>query len=296
MAPRKCTACFVTIVICLLTCQTQGRVVRIKRQDCPDGTHDQGSCCNCGPGQKLKKPCTELVQTECELCEGGKEYQSHANYLETCEPCSSCSQINANLEVDQHCTPYKNTVCKCKKNHYCSSGTQPCQICEPCQECGTEGVKEACSATTNTICKGSNATAITLGVLIPLALVAACLYGGVYMWKKRQANIAASNGVSTGPQEEEPFIVNLRPHIADIAKVIQWKLMRDLAMKSGMSHSVDTCKNDYPNDSLERTILLLEKWVEKEAMNASEKLIGFLKKNNENAKAEEVKRILTEAK
>ncbi|XP_068577198.1 tumor necrosis factor receptor superfamily member 6-like isoform X2 [Cebidichthys violaceus] len=126
---------------------------RNESNPCVDGTYDHGGrrCCLCNAGQYLKEHCTtDLQYGKCENC-APKMYSSQPNDLDSCEPCTSCSQPNANLEEKEPCTSGSDAKCRCKKDHYCSSGTETCRICNPCREC-PEGIKVACSASNNTVC------------------------------------------------------------------------------------------------------------------------------------------------
>ncbi|XP_055083224.1 tumor necrosis factor receptor superfamily member 6 isoform X2 [Periophthalmus magnuspinnatus] len=259
---------FVVLALCMLASQTEGRVRRLRRQSCLNGTYEYMglTCCKCAAGSKVEEHCTSQTQTRCEPCEPGKQYQSHANELKTCESCTSCGHPSANLEVDRQCTPLVDSTCKCKENHYCSSGTTPCKICEPCQLCDSEGIKVACSATNNTICNDKS---------------------------KEHKNIQNDREDTRGPEENMSLLERLGPHIPEIAEVITWKNMRNLAMKSGIHASkIESCEQDHQNSSTERTIALMRIWEEKESWAASEKLVQFLKQTYQNSKAEEVLTIL----
>ncbi|XP_069000688.1 tumor necrosis factor receptor superfamily member 6-like isoform X2 [Embiotoca jacksoni] len=131
------------------------KILRYKRQDCADGTyeHEGRTCCLCAPGQRLEKHCiNNRADGKCELCEDGRTYNSQANSQETCLPCTSCSQPNAALEVDEPCTTARNTKCRCQKNHYSSNDTQTVEICHRCKTCGSAGCKKNCTATSDTVC------------------------------------------------------------------------------------------------------------------------------------------------
>ncbi|KAJ0004720.1 hypothetical protein NQD34_010934 [Periophthalmus magnuspinnatus] len=293
---------FVVLALCMLASQTEGRVRRVRRQGCLNGTYEYMglTCCKCAAGSKVEEHCTSQAQTRCEPCEPGKQYQSHANELKTCESCTSCGHPSANLEVDRQCTPLVDSTCKCKENHYCSSGTTPCKICEPCQLCDSEGIKVACSATNNTICndksKDNNVVVIvgsTVGTCLAVLVIGAA---ALYFYKKRHSehkNIQNDREDTRGPEENMSLLERLGPHIPEIAEVITWKNMRNLAMKSGIHASkIESCEQDHQNSSTERTIALMRIWEEKESWAASEKLVQFLKQTYQNSKAEEVLTIL----
>uniref|UniRef100_A0A8C6TT30 Apoptosis-mediating surface antigen FAS n=1 Tax=Neogobius melanostomus TaxID=47308 RepID=A0A8C6TT30_9GOBI len=213
-------------LLCMLTSWTEAKVVRVRRQECQDGTyeHKGRQCCKCPAGKsaeyKTKSVCKHSIKVM---------YKNHANDRERCDPCTSCAHSNANLEVDGQCTTYVDSTCKCKKNHYCPSGKTPCKICEPCQVC---------------------------------------------------------------PDELE-LPERLTPHIPDIAEVIGWTTMRNLAMNSEIHEGkITSCEESHRNN-VECTIALMKIWDEKESKNAARKLVQYLKKNDQNRKLEDVLKILT---
>ena len=79
----------------------------------------------------------------------------------------------------------------------------------------------------------------------------------------------------------------------EIAAVLGWKDMQDVAMRSGMTKvEIDSCKRSDPMDSEEQTVQLLVKWVEKEGKGGAQKLITLLQKCRKRDKAEKVASIL----
>lgn len=87
--------------------------------------------------------------------------------------------------------------------------------------------------------------------------------------------------------------VDLQHHLPDIANIIIWTEMKDIAAQSGVSKAtIDSCKLNHPGDSREQTYELLMHWVEGESRGAGRKLIEMLNKNGKRAKAEKVKEIL----
>ncbi|KAF0027576.1 hypothetical protein F2P81_020317 [Scophthalmus maximus] len=167
--------------------------------------------------------------------------------------------------------------------------------------CGTEGVRVDCTATNNTVCnerseglESGEKAAIIVSILAFAILIAAALY---YMYvrrrKMRSRNLtpAQTNG---NPAEVEFLPVkDLHLHLPDIAAILGWKDMKDVAMRSGISATaIDSCKLDHPNNSEEQTLQLLVKWVEKQGMGASKDLIEILQKSDKHFKAGKVKEIL----
>ncbi|XP_068424369.1 tumor necrosis factor receptor superfamily member 6 isoform X2 [Clinocottus analis] len=147
---------------------------------CVDGVyeHDGRTCCLCAAGQYLKAHCTTSKQYgDCKHC-AQDTYRSQPNSLESCEPCTSCSQPNANREVKQSCTSASDTKCQCKKDHYCSGGTETCIICNPCKEC-PEGIKVACTSNNNTVCnekvEGVHNIGIIIGIVVFVVVLLALL-------------------------------------------------------------------------------------------------------------------------
>lgn len=289
----------VALLLCMLS---EAKVSRIKRQECQKGTyeHEGRKCCKCLAGQKLKEHCTALSQTQCEICEEGKEFQSHPSSLMTCELCTSCAHPNANLEVERQCTAYNDTICKCKANHYCPKSETTCKICIPCDVCGSEGEEVACSATSNTICNEpqDNSVAIILGTLLPLAVAAICIGIGCFFWKKRKSG---SRSIETGPVDSsevqiplQQSVGKLRPHIPEIAEQIGWTTMKTLALQSEIPNGIiESCESK--KDVVEGTIELLRVWEEKAGNNASSKLIQSLEKNGQNSTVNKVLAILRDS-
>uniref|UniRef100_A0A8P4K0R2 Tumor necrosis factor receptor superfamily member 6 n=1 Tax=Dicentrarchus labrax TaxID=13489 RepID=A0A8P4K0R2_DICLA len=105
-------------------------------------------------GWRVVKHCnTNLQRGECKECEA-ETYSSYHNDQTSCEPCTSCSHPNANLEVVEHCTPASDAKCGCKKDHYCVTAEESCKLCHPCKTCdGPENIKEPCTGHSNTVCK-----------------------------------------------------------------------------------------------------------------------------------------------
>ncbi|KAG7219592.1 hypothetical protein INR49_018969 [Caranx melampygus] len=131
-ASNKFGVVFLTLAVIVLmsltdASQTKTRVTRLpgkrfripRQSGCQDGEYQQAgiTCCRCPAGHKVVRHC-----------------KSNPNDGE-CGPCDT------NLEVVVPCTSIQNTKCQCKEDHYCSSGTDTCILCQPCQQCGVEGIK-----------------------------------------------------------------------------------------------------------------------------------------------------------
>ncbi|XP_034464318.1 tumor necrosis factor receptor superfamily member 6 [Hippoglossus hippoglossus] len=276
---------------------------RSRRQACAHGTyeHEGRTCCLCGVGLRLKTHClANQNHGQCESCESGT-YSSHATAQESCEPCTSCEHPNANLEVAENCTRANNAKCRCKKDHYCSSGPETCKVCHPCKECGSEGVGVACTATNNTVCnaitEGVNGGKIS-GIVFAILVICAILIGGA-LWYRRRRKLhsphqpsSQTNGNATDVELQPLNDLQLH-HVPDIADVLGWKDMQDVAMRSGMTKvEIDSCKRVDPTDSEEQTLQLLLKWVEREGKGGAKQLTTLLRKSRKKEKAERVEKIL----
>ncbi|XP_071336506.1 tumor necrosis factor receptor superfamily member 6 isoform X2 [Trachinotus anak] len=254
------------------------RLLRNRRQDvCQDGhyQHDGKTCCLCAAGQQLVNHCDKKP-------DDGK-----------CEPCEP-----ANLEEDAPCSAAQDAKCRCKKDHFCSSGKESCLLCQPCKKCRPDDVKVACTSTNDTVCnpkKDGPPVATIVGTIVGTLLAVALAVVAVIYWQRRKSNRRGETlpGSSREPDVELQPLTDFQPHLPDIAEVLGWKDMQDVAMRSGMLQTtIDACKLDHPGDSQEQTLQLLMKWVEKEGMNGSKRLIQILKDSNKLNKVEQVTRIL----
>lgn len=99
--------------------------------------------------------------------------------------------------------------------------------------------------------------------------------------------------IPLNPVAELKLPESLRSYIPDIAEAIGWTTMRNLAMHSKIPEGrIQSCVEDHPTNSVERTIALLKIWEEKESKNAAPKLIQYLKENNQNTTVDEVLKIM----
>lgn len=294
------TYVFVAIFLCMLTSQTQSKVVR-RAVTCQHGEywHADRKCCKCPVGERVDEHCTGTTETACELCPTG-QFHSEPNDGITCDKCSDCTHHHVNMEMDRPCTRERDSTCKCKANHYCPGGT-PCSICEPCQECGSVGEKVACSATNNTICndapQDSSLAGPILGVIISVVVVGAV--AAFYFWKKRKVEKKTENEdppeevASLNPVDEPELPERLGPSIPAIAQVITWPTVRNLALRYDVPKAmIDGCELDHPNNSEERTIKLLRIFEERKSKDAARALVQFLRQTQQNRKADDVEKIL----
>nr|XP_046207850.1 tumor necrosis factor receptor superfamily member 6-like isoform X1 [Oncorhynchus gorbuscha] len=277
--------------------------LRTKRQSCQDGTyqHEGMACCLCAAGQHLESHCSVSPEDgTCVYCEEDRTYNSDPNSLDSCEPCTSCDP-KANLEVEDRCTIFKDSVCRCQQGHYCNKGKEHCRACYPCTICSEAGIKVACSATNNTIChafkeQGSNLAVgfVLTTVLLVVLIVIICL------WRKNKFCFGPNGGLTELPnrssEEMQPLRgVNLWPHLPDIAKTLGWRDMKQVAECSGMTHAdIESHQLNFPNDSQEQCSSLLRAWVEKEGMTtASETLVQTLLRMKKKVKAEDIVAIIS---
>ncbi|XP_034537013.1 tumor necrosis factor receptor superfamily member 6 [Notolabrus celidotus] len=269
---------------------------------CTDGIyqHEGRDCCQCGVGLKLVQHCVSNLQHgTCESCDTGR-FRSEASSEKTCERCRSCTHPNENLEVDEPCTPSRNTKCRCQQDHYCVSSTDICHLCHPCKKCGAEGIKVQCAGNNNTVCneekEDGNHAGMIVGIIAAIILIALALVA-VFIYKRRRSG--QQNKHQVNGHEMQPFQfadVELQPLIPDIAIAIGWKDMKVVAMKSGMQKTrIDNCEQNNQGDREEQTLQLLQIWREGEGRKAPEKLIRLLQQSGKEAKAEKVAEILRHA-
>ncbi|XP_068183210.1 tumor necrosis factor receptor superfamily member 6 [Antennarius striatus] len=270
---------------------------------CTDGsyTHDGRECCLCASGLHLVQDCIKSPQDrQCRECPP-EQYTSHPNNQRFCDHCTSCSHPNDNLEEDQPCTPARDRRCRCIKDHYCTSNTGICHLCYPCKRCGAEGIKAACTANSNTVCNEAieeNQTGKIVGIVVGSFLVFVALLGAVVLfWKKRQRhqNLDQETNRSGNDLELQALKnVDFQLYLPDIADVIGWKDMQDIAMRSNMgSATIDSFKLNSPGDSREQTLQLLRAWVEIQGRDAGKNLIKILHNIAKKSKAEKVSAILS---
>lgn len=90
--------------------------------------------------------------------------------------------------------------------------------------------------------------------------------------------------------------VDLYPHLPDIAAIIGWKHMKNIAIASGITQvTIETVKLNHRNDHEEQTFELLNHFTEKHGQEAANKLIELLKTKGKNGKAVRVESLLRRA-
>lgn len=90
--------------------------------------------------------------------------------------------------------------------------------------------------------------------------------------------------------------VDLQPHLPDIADIIGWMDMKDIAISKNISSvTIESVQLDNPNNSREQTLQLLRHFNEKHSRNAAQVLIETLKFKGKKRKADRVQGLLTSA-
>ncbi|XP_036449083.1 tumor necrosis factor receptor superfamily member 6-like isoform X2 [Colossoma macropomum] len=248
-------------------CLTEGLklkdVLRKRRQSCEYGTYTDEKtgleCCLCPPGYYVQNHCTQAGgDPECELCEDGVTFMDDPNGEERCELCSPCED-SANREVYIRCTPYANTVCRCKDGHYCDKGNE-CTACYACDKCEGLEVKVPCTASNNTVCKDEPPKKI------PESL------------------------------EVDPLLedVDLTDFLPEIAHKLGLQAVKDVTRRSWMLTDVEmeNVEHDYPN-AKEQTFQLLKLWYQKHGLKgAYNRLVNNLINTGHRSSANQVQQIV----
>ncbi|XP_074501492.1 tumor necrosis factor receptor superfamily member 6-like [Sebastes fasciatus] len=298
-----------TVLLCLLVSGSSSAADLKDGSQCVDGTypHTGGlTCCLCGAGLHLESHCIKSqTYGGCKACDQG-EFSSHPTSQTSCDLCKSCLQISAALEVDEPCKPDADTKCRCKKGHFCV--TEICITCVPCEECGDVGIKVACTDRNNTVCNEKIEGGITSGAIAVIIVTAILFVIGLVVLalvskRRRDRERHDRNGPHSLAQQpkgsdRQPLkdlvpVVDLQPHMAEIAEAIGWTDMRDVAMGSNILDTIIvSCELNHPGDSQEQTLELLKIWVEKQGREASKKLVQILEDSGKRGKAESVVEIL----
>ncbi|KAM4600172.1 tumor necrosis factor receptor superfamily member 6 [Fundulus diaphanus] len=287
--------CFANVSVLRASTEPEVRRIRVRRQTCQDGVyeHEGRLCCLCAAGQRVQEHCaSNASQGNCVYCERGSTYNTEPNFKESCEVCTSCDHKNANLEVDTPCTTSRDTTCKCKEGHFCSSNTGTCKICQSCKTCDPYGVKEPCSATSDAVCnekpeglEGGQIAGIVIGVLLLAGLAA------LIVFRKRIKKVLPCWSDSASPRapvHESLLPVDMERHLADVADIVGWNDMVTIARASEMSTAIENVKLSNPHNAEMWTMELLSQWVEKKGRNASVELVEALKNRSKLSKAQKV--------
>lgn len=90
-----------------------------------------------------------------------------------------------------------------------------------------------------------------------------------------------------------PKDVDLQPHLPEIAELIGWKVMRDIAMSSSIPNTtIDSVQQNNPRDAQEQTLELLKIYVERQGKEAAKNLIEKLETSKHKGTAEKVAGLL----
>lgn len=269
----------------------ESRRMRTRSVNCEGRIYHHGgeTCCLCPTGYRVLSDCTVSNDTKCERCEPGS-YTDHPNNDHSCQPCKVCNH-NANMEEKEKCSPYSNTVCRCKKNHYCDKGEQ-CRACTPCDTCETKEVEKECTETNNTVCKDAKVQisngVIAAAVLVPIVLIISVVL--FCLWKRKKSR------KTDLPEVLEPLKpnVDLNRYLPEIADHLSWKVMKRVAQKSGMTQAkIDNHERNHPNDASEQTNGLLQEWCQSQGLyKAYPTLINTLYAMKERRTADAIKEIV----
>lgn len=87
--------------------------------------------------------------------------------------------------------------------------------------------------------------------------------------------------------------MDIQPLLPDVAEVLGWKDMQDVAMRDRIAGAViDSFKLSYPGDSQEQTLQLLRHFVERNGMKSGQTLTNILHSAGKREKAGKVRDIL----
>uniref|UniRef100_A0A667YNM4 Uncharacterized protein n=1 Tax=Myripristis murdjan TaxID=586833 RepID=A0A667YNM4_9TELE len=90
-----------------------------------------------------------------------------------------------------------------------------------------------------------------------------------------------------------PGCVDLFPFLPEIANLMEWTVMRDVAVRSGMPlTAIDVHEENHPRDRREQIFHLLREWVEREGKEASKQLVKTLQDMGKRNTAEAVVAII----
>ncbi|KAI4875277.1 hypothetical protein NFI96_018144, partial [Prochilodus magdalenae] len=277
--------------------------VRRRRQACTNVTYTyynkvtEQECCRCPAGFHFTQHCLpEGGYPKCEVCEEGTHFLDNPNAMEGCEHCEPCEEP-ANMEIVKECTAFSNTVCGCKKDHYCDKGLE-CKACHKCDTCTGFGVKVPCNSTSNTVCNEtpeSNLSAPVAAIVLPILFVLLLIGGAVWSWRKQlfcfkpPPNAALSSEVS--PILEDVDLTNFLP---EIAQKLGLKVVKKVTRQANMLTNVEieNIEHDHSNAE-EQTYQLLNNWYQKHGLKgAYSTLIMNLTKSGHKRSADEVKLIV----
>ncbi|XP_075997804.1 tumor necrosis factor receptor superfamily member 6-like isoform X2 [Genypterus blacodes] len=101
-----------------------------------------------------------------------------------------------------------------------------------------------------------------------------------------------SNGPHSPAMKPQLPDVDLTPHLTDIANILGWMVMRDVALRSDMKIDIENSELNHPSDAHERTLELLGDWIEKQGSGASRALVEALQSSKKKDTKEKLMKLL----
>ncbi|XP_063019621.1 tumor necrosis factor receptor superfamily member 6 [Melospiza melodia melodia] len=278
------------------------RIISRREVNCREDEYslDSQCCKKCGRGFVKNVSCPTDVTKHCAPCQKGKEFMDHLNDLDECFRCKWCDS-HFGLEVVKNCTPEEDTQCACAKNHFC--GPTGCDTCTPCTICESGVIEEQCTAVSDTVC-GTKAKLglIIAGVLLLLLSIIAGAIGAIVWYKRRKKKDPndPGNGVYKEKHVDIPLIVedvDLNKYIPGIVAEMTLKEVKTFVRHRGVSEpAIDQSMHDFPGDSSEQKIRLLQVWYQSHGMKgAYETLIRSLRELKMCAVADKIEKKLKAA-
>ncbi|KAM9716102.1 nerve growth factor receptor b [Menidia menidia] len=164
-------------------------------EKCPSNAYtDSGECCSqCPPGEGVIRKCG-ATQTVCAQCLDSETFSENFSHTEKCQPCTQCEGLH---RMDTPCTDASDATCVCNYGYYfnellgrcehctkCPEGRGMLYSCEydrdtvceectadtysdqessrepciPCTSCDEEGVLQACTPNSDTVCQVHNSS------------------------------------------------------------------------------------------------------------------------------------------
>ncbi|XP_014730920.1 PREDICTED: tumor necrosis factor receptor superfamily member 6 isoform X1 [Sturnus vulgaris] len=263
---------------------------------------DAQCCKKCRSGFVKNVSCPTDIIKHCVPCEKGKEFMDHPNQLDECWRCRLCDSTFG-WEVVKNCTPEKNTQCACAKNYYCSSAE--CDHCQQCTTCESGAIEKQCTSSSDTVC--GTKEPVILGVIIPLAVLAALLaIAGVIWWRKRkQKGVTISDHPNNIVYKPEPFEsvplidtdADLSSHVPGIVAEMTLAEVKKFVRHHHVSEpAIDQSIQDCLGDTSEQKIRLFRAWYQSHGMKgAYGTLISSLKELKMCAAADKIEEKLKAA-
>ncbi|KAF2979687.1 hypothetical protein EK904_003043, partial [Melospiza melodia maxima] len=234
------------------------RIISRREVNCREDEYslDSQCCKKCGRGFVKNVSCPTDVTKHCAPCQKGKEFMDHLNDLDECFRCKWCDS-HFGLEVVKNCTPEEDTQCACAKNHFC--GPTGCDTCTPCTICESGVIEEQCTAVSDTVCGTKD--------------------------KRRKKK---------DPNDPD---VDLNKYIPGIIAEMTLTDVKKFVRHRGVSEpAIDQSMHDFPGDSSEQKIRLLQVWYQSHGMKgAYETLIRSLRELKMCAVADKIEKKLKAA-